>query len=115
MRTWHWTTARESDPPSTVLVVYPERESDRLMVAELCDQAGAGRAPAEEIRQKAVHGRIFVTSFAAELGIRDVKDGALLGQLPQDVQRVVLEAASALWCHPQDALRFAFCVRFLWW
>lgn len=115
MRTWHWTTARESDPPSNVLVLYPERESDGLMVAELNDQAVAARAPSEEIRQKAVHGRIFVTSFAAELGIKDIKDGTVLSELPANVQEVVTEVATAVSADPQDVLRYAFCARFMAW
>lgn len=115
MKTWHWDDAAVTTPPSRVVVMAPENEADRITLAELLDLSQAKCAPDAETQARAVTGRVMVSTFAAELRVPKGGSDRPLTELPAGAMEVLGRAALAMWLHPVDALKSAFCVRFYAW
>jgi len=118
MKLWHFTTAIDTDPPSTAVIAMCETETDRMVVAELCDQINANRAPNEAIRQNARHGRIMVTAFAAELGIKKGKEEThdqVYDKLLDPTRDMLQKVGQEMKVDPKELLQFGFMIRFFQW
>ncbi|MCL2640694.1 MAG: hypothetical protein FWD53_07610, partial [Phycisphaerales bacterium] len=104
-------TFPQTDPPSVAIVMLPETQSDKCVIAELCDQPHAARCKEPDVRKASQNGRILVTSLAAELQIENADD-LMVG--PET--RTFLDTVSKDISVPvEELLRSAFVVRFFQW
>jgi hypothetical protein len=110
MKTWQWPNAPKTDPPCETIIMLAERETDRLVLAELCDIISCNRAPTMEIQQQGISPRVMVESFASALAIEKPGD-----PVPDDVSQILDAASQALSCEREELLGRAFCVRFFAW
>lgn len=100
----------ETEPPSTSVIMVPETDGDKCVMAEIFDQVHAGRCPDPAKRQAATHGRILVSTLASEMGIKKAGD-----PLPSAPTQFIDQAAAKLSTTADALLGAAFIVRFFHW
>ena len=101
----------QTDPPSVTVIMVPETDGDKCVIAELCDQPHAARCPDAANRPSAINGRILVSTLASELGLEKpgdpIQDPAHQPFLDNVCREMSLPA--------ETLLGAAFVVRFFQW
>jgi len=104
-------TFPQTDPPSVAVVMLPETQSDKCVMAELCDQVHAARCQDPNVRKNSQNGRILVASLAAELQIENANDLMVGPETKTFLDTVSKDISVPI----EELLRSAFIVRFFQW